>query len=198
VTEFSIFQILDIWRHRPYSEAMEVTIREFLPGDEGVFRRLNEEWIVRHFVLEAKDTEALADPQGNILDRGGRIFFAVRNGEMLGCCALLAMGSGEYEVAKMAVTEAAQGQGIGRRLLEHAIAAARADGATVLHLETNRKLTPAIRLYESVGFRHLPAERFVPSPYARSNVQMEMELGSVAQTSRSVHAPAGRPVPPQP
>jgi GNAT superfamily N-acetyltransferase len=168
---------------------MEVIIREFLPGDEGVFRRLNEEWIVRYFTLEPKDTEALAAPQRNILDRGGRIFFALRNSEMLGCVALLAMGNGEYEVAKMAVTEAAQGQGIGRRLLEHAIVAARAAGATLLHLETNRKLTPAIRLYESVGFRHLPAERFVPSPYARSNVQMELVLASVAQTSRSVQAP---------
>ena len=76
----------------------------------------------------------------------------------------------------MAVTEACQRAGVGRRLLEEAIAAARAAGATRLHLETNRKLGAAIRLYESLGFRHIPAERVAPSPYARSDVAMELEL----------------------
>jgi GNAT superfamily N-acetyltransferase len=160
---------------------MELTIREFAAGDEGVFRRLNEEWIVRHFgTMEAMDEEALIDPRRSFLDGGGRIFFAVRDGEMVGCCALRAMGPCEYEVAKMAVTESAQGLGIGRRLLEHVIAQARAAGAVRLHLETNRKLTPAIQLYELVGFRHVPAECFVASPYARCNVQMEMELREMA------------------
>jgi len=37
-------------------------------------------------------------------------------------------------------------------------------------------LANAIHLYESVGFRHLPPDRVTPSPYARSNVQMEMLL----------------------
>jgi putative acetyltransferase len=154
----------------------EILVREFKPGDEIDFRRLNEEWIVRYFALEPKDEEAFADPQRTILDRGGRIFLAVRHGQTVGCCALLRMGPGEFEVAKMAVTESAQGGGIGRRLLERALSEARALGATRLHLETNRKLAPAIRLYESVGFRHIPAERVVPSPYARSDVSMELQL----------------------
>jgi len=157
----------------------EPIIREFRPGDEEAFRTLNEEWIVRYFVLEPKDEASLNDPHGTILQRGGRIFLAVRDGQAVGCCALLAMSPGEYEVAKMAVTESCQGFGIGRRLLKATIAAARAAGARRLFLETNSKLTPAIRLYESVGFRHLPAERRVPSPYARSNVSMEMYLVGV-------------------
>jgi hypothetical protein len=60
-----------------------VIIREFLPGDETAFRILNEEWIVRHFVLEPKDEASLADPRGTILNRGGRIFLAVREGQPL-------------------------------------------------------------------------------------------------------------------
>ncbi len=157
---------------------VEVTIREFVSGDEAAFRRLNEEWLLRHFgSLEARDEEIVGDPRRTILSGGGRIFFAVRNGEAVGCCALIATGPGEYEVAKMAVTQPAQGLGIGRRLLESVIAGARASGARILHLQTNRKLTPAIRLYESVGFQHLAPERFIPSPYTRCNVQMELHLG---------------------
>ena len=131
---------------------MSVTIRDFESGDEAVFRTLNEEWIVRYFAMEAKDEATFANPRATILDRGGRIFFAVREGRTVGCCALLAMAPGEFEVGKMAVTVSAQRGGIGRRLLEKAIAEARAAGARRLFLETNRKLEGAIRLYEQVGF----------------------------------------------
>jgi putative acetyltransferase len=157
-------------------QKIELEIREFAPGDAAAFRRLNEEWIRRYFVLEPKDTQTLTDPEGTILDSGGKIFFAVRDGEAVGCCALLAMSPGEFEVVKMAVTESCQRIGAGRRLLETAIAEARASGASRLYLETNSKLTPAVRLYESLGFRHIPAERVTPSPYARANVFMELLL----------------------
>ena len=153
---------------------MELTIREFRPGDEAAFRTLNEEWIIRHFALEPKDVASLAGPQRTILDRGGRIFLAVRAGQTVGCCALLSMSPGEFEVAKMAVTESCQGAGIGRLLLAKTIEAARASGARRLYLETNRKLAPAIRLYESLGFRDVPPERIVLSPYARADVYMEL------------------------
>jgi GNAT superfamily N-acetyltransferase len=153
-----------------------VLIREFRDGDEAAFRKLNEEWILRHFVLERKDEEALADPRGSILDAGGRIFFAVTEAGPVGCCALLAMEPGEFEVAKMAVTESAQGLGVGRRLLTAVIEEARVAGVKRLYLETNRKLTPALRLYESCGFRHLAADQITDSPYARANVFMELWL----------------------
>lgn len=170
----------------------ELTIREFQPGDETAFRQLNEEWIVRYFTfLEPKDQETLNDPQGIILNRGGRIFFAIRDAQPVGCCALLPIAPGEFEVAKMGVTESCRGGGIGRHLLEKIIAEARASGARRLYLETNSQLSPAIRLYESVGFGHLPPERIVPSAYARANVYMEMHLDAPAQNvparARSYH-----------
>lgn len=154
----------------------EITIREFQPGDEIAFRRLNEAWITRYFAIEPKDEYSFANPQQTILDRGGRIFFAIQNGQAVGCCALLLMKPGEYEVSKMAVAESSRGSGIGRRLLESIIEQARNAGATRLYLETNRKLTPAISLYESVGFQHLSPERIIPSPYARADVYMELLL----------------------
>jgi ribosomal protein S18 acetylase RimI-like enzyme len=76
----------------------------------------------------------------------------------------------------MAVTPACQGMGIGRKLLQRVIEAARSAGGRRLYLETNRALAAAIRLYESAGFEHLPEDRIVPSAYARADVYMGMTL----------------------
>jgi putative acetyltransferase len=154
----------------------EIYIREFRPGDERLFRELNEEWITRYFAMEPSDHEKLGDPQGNILDQGGRILLAFDGNRGVGCCALVAMKAGEFEVAKMAVTETHQGKGIGHRLIAATIAKAREIGAKRLYIETNHTLTPAIRLYKAHGFQELPPERIVHSPYARADVFMELVL----------------------
>ena len=153
-----------------------VLVRQFEPGDEAAFRALNEEWIRRYFKLETKDEAAFADPRTTILAKGGQILIAVIDGEKVGCCALLRIGEGEFEVAKMAVSPAHQGKGIGRCLLSAAIEEARSTRASRLYLETNHTLTAAIRLYESLGFRHLDASEIKPSPYARTDVYMELGL----------------------
>ncbi len=76
----------------------------------------------------------------------------------------------------MAVSPAIRGQGVGRKLLEYAIAQARALGATSLFLGSNSVLKNAVHLYESVGFTHVPAEKLPDMHYARADVFMEMGL----------------------
>ena len=149
-------------------------IREFRAGDEAAFRDLNTEWISKYFVLEAKDLASFEDPGATILAKGGRIFLAERDGVPVGCTALLMRGEGEFEIGKMAVTPAARGKGLGRRLMEHAVDAAKDLGAARLYIETHDSLLPAIGLYKSVGFQEVPVERRVPSPYARANVFLEL------------------------
>jgi GNAT superfamily N-acetyltransferase len=86
------------------------------------------------------------------------------------------MGNRIYELSKMAVSPHLRGLGIGRRLLEHAVAWAKAIGAASLFLGSNSKLENAVHLYESIGFRHVSPERLPPNPYTRANVFMEMSL----------------------
>jgi putative acetyltransferase len=155
---------------------LPVQIRRFQPGDEASFLRLNQEWIVRYFVLEEKDRAVLGDPVKYILKPGGEIILAVIGGEAVGCCAIVPEGHGVYEVAKMAVTERLQGQGIGRKILQAVIETAKEMGASRLYLETNSKLPSATHLYEKLGFRHVPTERLKPSLYRRADVFMEMFL----------------------
>ncbi len=152
----------------------QVAIRQFQPGDAAAFRRLNEEWIMRFFRIEPKEESVLADPQGTILDAGGRIFFATAGERCVGCCTLIRLNDREFEVAKMAVEPSHQRGGIGRRLLQAAIDEGRNAGAQRLYLETNHVLTPAIRLHESLGFKHIPENRIIPSSYERADVYMEL------------------------
>jgi putative acetyltransferase len=154
----------------------EIAFRLFQPGDAEAFRELNEAWIARYFLLEEQDRIQLGDPEGYILRSGGQIVMALAGEERIGCCALIFVKRGVFEVAKMAVSEHYRGHGIGRKLLEYTIAQATALGAHTLELASNTKLANAVHLYESVGFRHLPPERVEPSPYARANVFMELHL----------------------
>jgi putative acetyltransferase len=154
----------------------EIAFRLFQHGDADAFRELNEAWIARYFLLEEQDRIQLGDPEGYILRSGGQIVMALAGEERIGCCALIFVKRGVFEVAKMAVSEHYRGHGIGRKLLEYTIAQATALGAHTLELASNTKLANAVHLYESVGFRHLPPERVEPSPYARANVFMELHL----------------------
>jgi GNAT superfamily N-acetyltransferase len=154
----------------------DLQLRPFEPGDADAFRDLNEAWIRQYFGLEEKDLLTLRDPIRNILQPGGHIFMALVEGRAIGCCALIADGPGVFELAKMAVAEEYRGRGVGRRILVYTIEQARALGARRLHLGSNKRLENAVHLYAALGFRHLPPERVKPSPYARANVFMELDL----------------------
>ena len=145
-------------------------------ADAEAFRALNEEWIMRHFALEAKDLATLGDPKTTILDKGGCIFMVRRAGQPVGCVALIPGEHGVYELSKMAVAPGLRGLGIGRMLLEYTIARARTMGARALYLGSSTKLANAVHLYESVGFVHVPPGQLPPAEYTRADVFMEMLL----------------------
>ncbi len=150
-----------------------VHIVDYHPRHAAAWAQLNQAWLAEGgFAIEAKDRRSIDDPESVFLVPGGRIFIAERDGAAVGCCALIRLEDG-FEVSKMTVTPAARGRGLARRLLDACEAAARQAQAKRLYLETNSGLAPAIALYESVGFIHLPAR---PTPYARADVFMEKRL----------------------
>lgn len=155
-------------------DSAAVSIVRYRPDHAAAWRWLNEDWLrAGGYALEPKDQLVLSDPQGVILDRGGHIFIAERADTPVGCCSLMAMADGGFEVGKMAVTGSARGLDLGWRLLEACEAAARGQGAPRLFLETNAAQTHAIALYRRFGFVDLPAR---PTPYERCNVWMEKPL----------------------
>lgn len=157
------------------STADGIRVVGFEPRWRDDFATLNLEWLERWFVVEPYDREVLEHPERDILARGGHILFAVdAANHALGTVALKHEGEGVYELTKMAVAPAARGRGVGRLLMDGALALYRSLDARELFLESSSKLAPALALYESVGFRHHPAPR-AGSHYARADVHMIWE-----------------------
>lgn len=152
--------------------AADIRIVDFAPQWRADFARLNIEWLERWFVVEPIDRTVLEDPETHLLADGGRVLFAVDGAQRaLGTVALKHEGDGVYELTKMAVDSRLRGGGLGRLLILGALERFRAMDGRELFLECNTKLTPALKLYESVGFRHYPAPR-PGSHYARADVYM--------------------------
>jgi putative acetyltransferase len=167
-----------------------VTIADLsTPADAIAFRTLNEAWITRFFALEDEDRRLLNDPVGHIVAPGGVVLVArlgaEPDAEVIGCVGLAALAPGDhgtsgddgvFELVKMAVSDAHQGHGTGRRLIAAAVERARTMGARRIVLESNRRLGSAVHLYEASGFRHLEPHEVEQSPYVRADVAMRLDL----------------------
>lgn len=158
---------------RKVRECESVEIIDYSPKFRDDFKRLNYEWIDQYFEREDADRHYLDHPDEKVLQPGGHIYMARYQSEVVGTCALVNVDNTTYELAKMAVTTHARGKGIGRLLGQAAIAKARELGATRIYLESNTALTPALKLYQSLGFRKIIGKS---SPYERCNIQMELTL----------------------
>ncbi|TZF92791.1 GNAT family N-acetyltransferase [Chryseobacterium panacisoli] len=153
----------------------EVKIVVYEPQYKGAFKALNEEWIKTFFVMEAGDYKLLDNPEEYILNKGGHIVFALLNNEAVGTCALVKSKEDPltFELSKMAVSPKAQGKKIGYLLGTALVDLAKSLNAEKVVLETNSVLVPAIKLYEKLGFKHVP---IVDAGYERVDVQMELNL----------------------
>lgn len=132
-------------------------------------KNLNYEWLEKYFHVEPGDIQSLSNPKKYIIDKGGYIYYAKLNDEIVGTASLLKKSESIYELGKMAITEKAQGKGIGTVLLEHCLKVAKIKGIQTLILYSNTKLASAIHLYRKYGFIETELE---PGLYERANIKM--------------------------
>jgi N-acetylglutamate synthase-like GNAT family acetyltransferase len=116
---------------------------------------------------------SLSDPKAEIIDKGGFIFYARMNNEIVGTFSLLRESDEVFELGKMAVTAKAQGHYVGNALIEHCFHVAKQKGIRKLILYSNTALSPAIHLYRKFGFKEVPLES---GHYERANIKMERAL----------------------
>lgn len=155
-------------------ELQNVEIIEYQPKYKKDFKRLNYEWLEKYFKVENTDKQILSNPEKEILQNGGQIFFAKEKNQIVGTCAVKRVSPRSFELTKMAVTENAQGKQIGKKLALAAIEFCKTKNAKEIALETSRKLESALALYHKLGF--VIESKLSPSKYQRTTIQMKLDL----------------------
>jgi DNA-binding MarR family transcriptional regulator len=156
------------------NEIKEVRIVQFHRKYKDEFRQLNNEWLQKYFEVEKEDSRILNNPEKEIIKKGGQVFFALLNEQVVGTCAVQKVDDTIYELTKMAVTEKAQGKQIGKKLALTVIGYAVDKGAIKLILSTSSKLVTALNLYRKLGFAEVVKDD--DRRYKRELIHMELDL----------------------
>jgi N-acetylglutamate synthase-like GNAT family acetyltransferase len=138
------------------------------------FKHLNLEWLRQYFAVEPYDEYQLSNPRREIIAKGGYIFLAKENENIIGTVALMKESSRSFELTKMSVTRNEQGNGVGKLLMDACIQLAKQKKWDRLFLYSNLILVPAIQLYRRYGFIEIYLES--NSQYNRTNIKMELKL----------------------
>ena len=138
--------------------ANQVEMLEARSGDDyAAARTLIEEYAValgvdlcfQHFSEEIANLPAIYGPPR------GCLLLARRDGEVVGCVAVRDRGAAVCEMKRLYVKSQGRGTGLGRRLVESAVAHARQSGYSRMVLDTLPSMIEAQSLYKSLGFREI-------------------------------------------
>lgn len=126
---------------------MDVRLRRVEPGDLYYIVELEE----KAFGPDAFSLDYLFYLYNRCRDY---FFVADYKGLVVGYIVSCREGS-QLHVHSVAVVEELRGRGIGRKLLEETIRVARENGLKAVYLEVKTTNTPALRLYEKLGFKRI-------------------------------------------
>lgn len=151
----------------------KIRIVPYQPQYAKALKALNYQWLEKYFRVEKGDEIALSNPQKEIIDKGGFIFFAQVQETIVGTVALLKKSDFVFELGKMAVSENHRGKGIGQQLLQYSINFAKEKHIRKIILYSNTRLVQALHLYQKFGFKEIPLEEGL---YERADIKMELDI----------------------
>lgn len=133
-----------------------------------------EAWIGLQLCFQGFDEEVAGLPGKYAVARGGRLFLAFSDENLAGCIALRKLETGVCEMKRLFVKDEFRGQKIGIALIEKLIEEGREIGYEKMRLDTfPPKMAKAVSIYESYGFREIPA--YYENPYG-DTLFMEKDL----------------------
>lgn len=115
------------------------------------------------------------DLETNYFGKNGYLWvWETEDGAIIASVGFAWVDGNTCELRKMYVTASERGKGIGKLLLQTAIAKAQDLGYRAMILKTNNRLDTAIDLYAKYGFQHIPTSE--SDRKADRDVAMRMEL----------------------
>lgn len=144
---------------------MTLEIRDArIPEDLSLIRSLFREYAAALGVdlcFQGFETE-LAELPGRYAQPAGGLWIALRGADPAGCVAFRPLDPTTAEMKRLYVRSVFRGQGLGRRLVDQVMAAAKAAGYQRICLDTLPAMGEAIRLYQQLGFT--PIEPYYDNP----------------------------------
>lgn len=117
------------------------------------------------FEIDFQDVDADVErPSSMYGPPDGCAFLGLVDGDCVGVVGVRRFDDTACELKRMYVQSASRRTGLGRRLAEAAISAARELGYRQMLLDTVEEMRAANALYESLGFVEIPAYRHNPLP----------------------------------
>ena len=107
---------------------------------------------------------------------GGGLLLVRHDGQPLGCGMFYEFAPGVAEIKRVYLDPSLRGQGAGRRLMQALIDTVRGRGYGKIVMDTGRGLTPAVALYDRLGFRRTEPYYDAPAVFVDDLVYFEMEL----------------------
>jgi GNAT superfamily N-acetyltransferase len=147
------------------------------PGDMGMVVHLHGILYAREYGLDVTFEPYVARPLADfVLDGGGRLWIAEKDDRTVGSIAMVDAEPGTGQLRWFLVVPEARGTGLGKRLLDEALAYARERGFRRLYLWSFADLDSALRLYERAGFRVTERKTHFIWGAERTEVRMDLEL----------------------
>ena len=143
------------------------------PRFKNDFVEMNKAWIEDMFVLEDEDIAILNNIE-SLIAQGGEIFFTLDDDDqVLACCMIEPLSTGEWEIAKFAST--GKVKGAGTLCFQACIDYARRKGIDKLLIVSNTKCEAGIHIYRKFGFNEIPVDK-EKFPFERANIAFEKFL----------------------
>jgi len=113
-----------------------------------------------------------------ILEAGanGRIWLAERDGQLIGCTAIVLRDNQQAQLRWVLVDPTARGVGLGKELVNRALAFSRDNACTHMFLETTDGLPESQQLYETLGFKVISNEPEMLWDGVRPLILMQLDL----------------------
>jgi GNAT superfamily N-acetyltransferase len=151
---------------------------ELKPGDLGMVVHLHGVIYAREYGLDTTFEPYVAGPLADFVLAGdGRMWIAEHDGRLVGCVALVAADAGAGQLRWFLVTPEMRGKGLGKRLLDEALAYARQQALQRVFLWSFADLADALRLYERAGFKVTERRTGTIWGGERTEVRMDLDLG---------------------
>ncbi len=132
-------------------------------------------WLTIDLSFQNFDAE-LAGLPGDYAPPTGRLLLGMLGRHAAGCVALRRLSAEMCEMKRLYVRAEHRGSGVGRALAQAIISEARGIGYARMRLDTLPVMGAAHRLYESLGFREIPA--YCHNPIAGTKF-LELQLSKL-------------------